>query len=186
MGGPAAYTFDDDGRAFSNSRLPVLIYHEVPEACDAADAERLFAGHGWRGSWRDGIFPFHHFHSIAHEVLAITGGTAQVALGGPQGRAFSVGRGDVLVLPAGTGHRNLGSSSDLLVVGAYPEGMEWDLRRGEPAEYADAVASIAAVPLPATDPVAGPEGALVQRWARADQPRSPAGGDGGSSSPRRS
>lgn len=55
-------------------------------------------------------------------------------LGGSRGRRFVVGRGDVLVLPAGTGDCSAGSSTDLLVVGAYPNGMLWDLRRGDPAE----------------------------------------------------
>jgi uncharacterized protein YjlB len=82
----------------------------------------------------DGIYPFQHFHSTAHEVLGIVAGSAVVVLGGPSGRRFQVHRGDVLVLPAGTGHCNAGSSDDLLVVGAYPNGMRWDLRRGDPAE----------------------------------------------------
>jgi uncharacterized protein YjlB len=73
--------------------------------------------------------------------------------------------GDVLVLPAGTGHRNLGASPDLQVVGAYPDGMRWDLRRGDPAEHDEVVASIAAVPLPGADPVAGADGPLTGLWA---------------------
>ena len=89
------------------------------------------------------------------------GGTADVMLGGPQGRTFELGPGDVVVLPAGTGHRNLGSSADLLVVGAYPNGMRWDLRRGDPAEHDEAVANIARVPVPGQDPVGG---ALVELW----------------------
>ena len=70
----------------------------------------------------------------------------------------------MLVLPAGTGHRNEGSSPDLLVIGAYPDGMPWDIRRGDPAEHDEAVANIRAVPLPRADPVDGPEGALTDLW----------------------
>ena len=138
-----------------NSRLPVLIYHDLEAAHDAAGAERLFAEHGWRGAWRNGIFPFHHFHSTAHEVLAIARGEVRVGLGGPAGESLIARRGDVLVLPAGTGHRNEGDSGDLLVVGAYPNGMSWDLRRGDLGEYDEVVANIAAVPLPDSDPVGG-------------------------------
>jgi uncharacterized protein YjlB len=87
-----------------------------------------------------------------------------VKLGGPSGKSFEIGQGDVLVLPAGTGHCNEGSSADLLVIGAYPSGMPWDLRRGDPAEHDEAVANIRAVPLPDADPVGGPEGPLTELW----------------------
>jgi uncharacterized protein YjlB len=85
-----------------------------------------------------------------------------VILGGPDGRRFDVARGDVLVLPAGTGHCNAGSSADLLVVGAYPNGMQWDLRRGDPAERDEVLANITAVPPPDTDPVHGSAGPLTE------------------------
>jgi uncharacterized protein YjlB len=160
---PETHLFEDDG-AFPNSRLPVLIYHEVEAAHDAAPCEELFDSYGWVPDWRDGIFSFHHFHSIAHEVLGIVGGTATVKLGGPSGRSFVIGAGDVLVLPAGTGHCNEGSSSDLLVIGAYPDGMPWDLRRGNPAEHHEAVTNINAVPLPGADPIEGPDGPLIELW----------------------
>jgi uncharacterized protein YjlB len=158
-----AYNFKDDG-AIPNSALPVLIYHEVEAANDASRCERLFARNGWLGSWRDGIFAFHHFHSTAHEVLGIVAGSASVALGGPRGRTFEVRAGDVLVLPAGTGHCKKGSRDDLLVVGAYPGAMRWDLRRGDPAEHDEVLANIRAVPLPRADPVHGPGGQLSELW----------------------
>jgi uncharacterized protein YjlB len=73
-------------------------------------------------------------HFIAHEVLGIAAGTANVILGGPQGHELQLTSGDVVVLPAGTGHCNAGSSGDLLIVGAYPDGMDWDVRGGDPGE----------------------------------------------------
>jgi len=161
---PDTLQFAGDG-SIPNSALPVLVYRGLELAENAADAERAFAENAWRGAWRNGIYAFHHFHSTAHEVLAIVGGRASVTLGGPDGETLTVSRGDVLVLPAGTGHCNAGSSADLLVVGAYPGGMSWDLRRGDPAEYDEVQANIAAVPLPATDPVGGADGALVRVWS---------------------
>jgi uncharacterized protein YjlB len=127
------YTFDDDGR-IPDSVLPVLLYRAALE-CDAGAAafERLFARHRWLGAWRDGIYDFHHFHSTTHEVLGVARGGANVILGGPHGRRFELLAGDVVVLPARTGHCNAGSDAGLLVVGAYPNGMRWDIRRGDPA-----------------------------------------------------
>lgn len=146
----------------------MLVYERALDpAAGAAAYEELFARHGWPGAWRDGIFPFHHFHSTAHEVLGIARGTAGVMLGGPQGRRFELSAGDVVVLPAGTGHFNTGSSSDLLVVGAYPYGMDRDLRRGDPAEHDEVLANIARVPLPDQDPVGGADGGLVELWRAA-------------------
>jgi uncharacterized protein YjlB len=163
---PETHLFDDDD-AIPNSRLPVLVYHDVSEARAAASCEALFAAGDWLGAWRNGIYSFHHFHSITHEVLGIVRGSAAVILGGPTvGKRFDVGVGDVLVLPAGTGHCNAGSSSDLLVIGAYPDGMSWDLRRGDPAEYDEVLENIAAVPPPRADPVRGADGPLTRLWQR--------------------
>ena len=161
---PETFTFGGDG-SIPNSRFPVLVYRALELAQDPAAAERAFAANNWRGAWRNGIYSFHHFHSTAHEVLAIVAGHAAVTLGGPEGQTLEVGRGDVLVLPAGTGHRNEGASGDLLVVGAYPGGMSWDLRRGDPDEYDEVRANIDAVPLPDTDPVNGADGALSRLWS---------------------
>ena len=160
---PEPHRFDDGG-AIPNSRLPVLVYHDVDGARAPGGCAELFARNGWLGAWVDGIYPFHHFHSTAHEVLGIVAGSASVILGGPSGRRLEVEQGDVLVLPAGTGHRNVGATGDLLVVGAYPGGMWCDLRRGDPAERDEVLANIAAVPLPGSDPVHGPDGPLTALW----------------------
>src|SRR3954453_3585810 len=137
----------------------VLVYHDVePAARGGADPVRaLLAEHGWRGAWVDGVFDFHHFHSTSHEVLAVVAGTATLELGGPQGEAFEVAAGDVLLLPAGTGHRRAAAAGGFTVVGAYPAGQEdYDLLRGEePAEVAAARERIAALPAPPDDPVGG-------------------------------
>lgn len=161
------HTFTDDGQ-IPNSSLPVILYHGVREATDAAACEALFATHGWLGAWRDGIYDFHHFHSTTHEVLGIVRGRVSVMLGGPGGRRFELVRGDVAVLPAGTGHCNTGASADLLVVGAYPDGMSWDIRRGDPDERDEVLANLASVPMPARDPVHGEGGPLVELWRGAD------------------
>jgi len=169
----------DEAGAIPNSGLPVLLYTAVDGVRTARDCAELFAGNGWLGAWVDGIYAFHHFHSTAHEVLGIVAGSASVVLGGPRGRRFDVTRGDVLVLPAGTGHCNVGSTPDLLVIGAYPDGMWCDLRRGDPAERDEVLTNIAAVPLPHSDPIHGADGPLTEIWAAPRRSRARASSSGG-------
>jgi uncharacterized protein YjlB len=163
MPDPETHCFADDGR-FPNSALPLLVYRAALPS-DPAAMERTFAANGWSNSWRDGIFDYHHFHSTAHEVLGIAAGEVRVAFGGPGGQEVTVRAGDVVVIPAGVGHRNMGQTADLLVVGAYPGGMDYDLRRGDPAEHTAALRAIAAVPIPDRDPVAGADAGLRRLWS---------------------
>ncbi len=161
---PEAFTFAADGD-IPNSRLPMLVYRQaVPADPDAI--ERLFAAHGWPPAWRDGVHPFHHFHSTAHEALGVARGQARVLFGGPDGQILEVAAGDVVVLPAGVGHCRHDASPDLLIVGAYPQGMQagLDTRRGRPDEMAAVHRNIESVPMDVPDPVNGGEGALARLW----------------------
>jgi uncharacterized protein YjlB len=159
--------FADDGNIPNNPTLPLLVYEGVLDLAGvdvASTCIERFASNGWHGAWRNGIFSFPHYHSTAHEVLGICQGEAKVCLGGDHGLVMTVKSGDALVLPAGTGHQNLGSSPDLLVVGAYPGGMDWDLCRSEPGVREDERRNIQAVPLPDSDPLFGRDGPLVHLW----------------------
>jgi uncharacterized protein YjlB len=165
---PLTFAFEDDGTTPNNPRLPLLVYRDVigePGRDPAAIFEELFAAHGWGSSWRNGVYDFLHFHTTTHEVLGIARGEAEVQFGGDKGRALSVGAGDVLVLPAGTGHRRLSGSGDLLVVGAYPDNGSFDQRRPGQIDHREALARIGKVPNPAEDPVYGAGGPLVKLWA---------------------
>jgi len=158
--------FHDDG-ATPNSNLPVLHYHLVPKVGSdpAAAFEALFSQNHWAPLWRAGIFDYHHYHSTAHEALAVVRGQARVTLGGESGQTLRIATGDVLVLPAGTGHRCVESSRDFLVVGAYPRGQEdYDIQRPGSGNHADSKARIARLPLPEADPLAGVEGPLMTAW----------------------
>jgi uncharacterized protein YjlB len=163
---PLSFTFDDDG-AFPNSPLPLLVYRNaVPP--DPVAIERLFAANRWPPAWRDGVHPFHHFHSTAHEVLGVARGEASVLFGGPNGTVLTVRAGDVVVVPAGVAHCNQGQSSDLLIVGAYPANAPRpDLRRGTPSEHDAARRAVGSVKLPESDPVDGLHGAVVRLWTAA-------------------
>jgi uncharacterized protein YjlB len=153
----AEVLFLPDGQDVPNNpRLPVLLHRGAVPAGDAAAAEAVFRGHGWRPAWRNGIHGWHHYHSNAHEALAVVAGHVRVQLGGAAGVQVELAAGDVVVLPAGTGHRNLGASDDLLVVGAYPEGSAPpDQLHGAVEERQRALHAIAATADPACDPVSG-------------------------------
>ena len=165
------YRFADDGQVPNNPRLPLLVYLGALETGDdaAASCVALFDRNGWTGAWKNGVYPHHHYHSSAHEVLGIASGWVRVRLGGEGGQSVELRAGDVVVIPAGVAHKNEGASPDLLVVGAYPRGQNPDLRRPGAADHACALPSIAAVPLPAGDPVHGPSGPLLERWRAAER-----------------
>lgn len=158
--------FEDDGDV-PNNRLPLIVYGAAidPTNGDPAVAfETLFARNGWAKSWRNGIFPFHHYHSNAHEVLGIAGGGAEVQFGGARGETVRVGPGDAVLIPAGVGHKRLSGTADLLVIGAYPTDDAVDLMR-EGAEDADGIRRrIAAVGRPDADPVGGVDGPMDALW----------------------
>ena len=157
--------FADDGR-FPNSTLPVVIYRQAvaPDGASAEAMEALLDGNGWPSQWRAGVYDYHHYHSTAHECLAVARGSATIRLGGPEGRSFDVTAGDVLLLPAGTAHCRESVQGDFLVVGAYPPGQNWDLLRGGPTDRPEADQRIAHVPLPKTDPVGGQGGPVIEKW----------------------
>jgi uncharacterized protein YjlB len=101
---------------------------------------------------------------MIHETMGVARGRAKVRFGGQKGTAVEIIPGDVVILPAGTGHQCLTQSADLVVIGAYPPSGKYDLCRGSKAEHAKALASIPKVPLPATDPVYGQKGPLIALW----------------------
>ena len=153
---PKKFYFKDDGK-IPNNKLPLLLYRNVfSERNDegASWLEERFAKNNWTNSWRNGVYPFHHYHSTSHEVLGIYSGTALLHLGGEQGQKIEVNAGDIIVIPAGVGHKNPGSNN-LDVVGAYPDGRSWDLNRGLDGERPQADKNIAALPIPLTDPFQG-------------------------------
>ena len=166
-----AHLLTADDRFPNNPKLPLLVYRQLLkfDSRDDRDAatqcEHLFAENRWGGSWRNGVFSYHHFHSNAHEVLGVCSGSAEVQFGGPHGPIVSVKAGDVAILPAGTGHKKIKATADFLVVGAYPVGQEgYDLLRGEPEERPAAEKRVAAVPLPQADPLFGEDGPLFEHW----------------------
>jgi len=165
---PHTFLFADDGLVPNNPRLPFVVYRNAIDLAGAPDPatriEETFARNGWGDMWRNGIYPFVHYHSMIHEALGIARGRARVRVGGKFGEELEVEAGDVAVLPAGTGHQRISASADLLVVGAYPPSGRYDECRATPADHARARESVLAVPLPETDPLFGKDGPLVRLW----------------------
>jgi uncharacterized protein YjlB len=160
-----SYRFEGDGR-FPNSELPVLVYRgAIPSAPE--DVETLLRANLWAPAWRAsiGFYPFNHFHSNAHEVVAIVAGEARGRLGGPNGASVTLRAGDAVLIPAGVCHFGEYSSADIVAIGAYPAcAPEPDMRKGDPAEYALSARRAAATPVPSADPILGAGGPLGRHW----------------------
>ncbi|KAF4471324.1 Cupin 1 [Fusarium albosuccineum] len=113
-----------------NSPRPLLHYKNVlakrPGAshCDPAEVWDMFTKNGWRVEWifRYGPTQLSHFHSKAHECMAVMSGTATIRFGvadtsedleeNTYGAAWEKGgvelqaeAGDVFVIPAGVAHK---------------------------------------------------------------------------------
>jgi uncharacterized protein YjlB len=155
------------GSVPNHPRWPLLVYPgavALSGADPASSFEALFARNRWPAAWRNGVHPFHHYHSDGHEVLGIYRGEVTVLFGGEGGVTLTAGPGDVIVLPAGTGHKKLASTGSLGVVGAYPDGRHPDTCVARVANAAHAAQTVARVPLPACDPVFGADGPLFEHW----------------------
>ena len=145
----------------NHPRWPLLVYERVLETATPEAFEDLFTRNRWPAAWRNGVHPFHHYHSNGHEALGIYSGEVTVQFGGDPGVTVTAKRGDVIVLPAGTGHKKLSSRGSLGVVGAYPEGQHPETCRVFSEKHLEAIAG---VPLPPCDPVGGPKGPLFTYW----------------------
>ncbi|MDQ0483604.1 cupin domain-containing protein [Guptibacillus hwajinpoensis] len=125
----------------------------------------MFKQNKWSNSWENGVFPYHHYHSNTHEALGVISGSASITFGGENGDSVEVEKGDVVVIPAGVGHKKEQSSAGFKVVGAYPNGMSHDLKTGKAEERPEVIENIQNVPLPSTDPLQGQSGHLVVLWS---------------------
>ncbi|MGI2327491.1 hypothetical protein [Planococcus sp. YIM B11945] len=158
------FHFEDDRTIPNNPTLPVIFY-EGAFAENPEDIESVFNRNNWTNSWTNGVFDYHHYHSNTHEVLGVKSGSATIQLGGESGKMFEVTIGDVVVLPAGTGHKKIKATSDFQVVGAYPDGLKPNLKTGGSDERPVVLEEILDAPLPEKDPVYGEEGPVLDNWS---------------------
>jgi uncharacterized protein YjlB len=165
---PRLYRFGDDGMIPNHPYWPVVVYRRairLPRALDAATVfEELFEDNKWRGSWRGEIYDFLHYHSRIHEALGIARGSAKVRVGGNGGRILNLSAGDVVVLPAGTGHQCLSCTQGFLAIGANPPAGIYDECGPSPEEHARSVKRVRKVSPPRHDPVFGSVGPLLKFW----------------------
>jgi uncharacterized protein YjlB len=167
---PAAFNFRNDGLIPNHPRWPLVLYRTPVRLSGnfdpAAVFEDLFERNGWGNSWRDGVYDYLHYHSRIHEAMGVARGSAVVRFGGRRGRNLRVKAGDVVILPAGTGHQCFSASENFLVVGAYPATGTYDLCRPSAQAHERALKTIGKVPAPRKDPVYGREGNLLKLWRR--------------------
>lgn len=161
--------FPASGSFPNNGTLPLVVYQQalnLPKGGAPDEIEQLVRSNRWGGTWRWGLYDYHHYHSTAHECLCIFSGAVQVQFGGPSGTVIEAKTGDVVILPAGLTHKNISCTADFRTLGCYPAGQSPDMKYGKPGERPAADQSSARVPLPLLDPVYGKGGPLAKAWSR--------------------
>lgn len=179
------------GGSPNNPSLPLILYRAALEVGDKdpeSAIEKTFGANRWGDGFRGDTFPFHHYHSVAHEVVGIARGRARIQFGGPSGPVFDVEAGDAVLIPAGVAHRRLDDTPGFSSVGAYPPGQQPDLCVLSEADQRAAQArpdvgglDIEAVgedalqaarervrqtALPETDPIMGVAGPVAEIWLK--------------------
>ena len=151
----------------NNPRLPALVYRQaLSPGFSSRRITEIYHACGWSGVWFYTVFGYHHFHDAVHEALTVVNGVATLHLGGEDGPRLHVEAGDAVILPAGFGHRRAEATDDFIVAGAYPEGSgRVRIIRADEQAAVSAKDAIAAVPVPASDPLYGLAGPLTRLWA---------------------
>lgn len=160
------YTIQANETFPNNEFLPVLHYKNVLKLSwilNGLSIRNLFRSNGWYNSWRDSIYDFDHYHSNTHEVIGAFRGRTEVMLGGESGQKILLERGDVLIIPAGVAHRNLTPKNNFKCIGAYPDGIDYDICQGL-LERSKAIDNIKRVRVPKKDPVLGNMGEFRHYW----------------------
>ena len=164
---PVTRVYPESGGVPNHPTLPaVLVREAVLPGQDGHAVTALLKGNGWGGNWQGLIFDYQHYHPNAHEVLIVATGQARLQLGGPDGDIFDIAEGDVIVLPAGTGHCCLSRSRDFSVVGGYPTGQEnYEIARAHAYPIEEAWGRILSVPTANRCPIFAETGPLITAWA---------------------
>lgn len=145
---------------------PILHYHGAFVSANASAIEsHLNEMKVVTPAWRYTMYSTTHFHSTSHELLCIASGAAKCCFGGednPERYEPLLKTGDVILVPAGVGHRLLEEvERPFQMVGCYPPGLQWDMCYGKEGEE-DKVQAIEDLAWFQKDPVYGEDGPAVQ------------------------
>ena len=144
---------------------PLLIYHGAFKNANASTIESHLSSIGVvTPHWRYTMYSDSHFHSTTHEVLSIASGSAKCCFGheyNPDRVEAVLQKGDVVIVPAGVGHRLLEDYGSFQMVGSYPVGKSWDMCYGRPGEE-EKVSGIRKLSWFERDPIYGDMGPVLQ------------------------
>jgi len=145
-----------DGTFPNNPDHPVMMVLAAFHGTTAQAQALLTGGNQWTSPWIWGIYPFHHYHSTAWELLLCIDGQADIQLGGPSGPELSVTKGDWMLIPPGVAHKQLRDNGHFNLLGSYPmEGCSGpvDTLKGSPTQ--EQVVNMQACAAPQKAPIMG-------------------------------
>lgn len=175
----------------NNSKLPLIIYRNTVILNDTVQQnsmllaeyyESLFCSNSWYVHRRAGMFDTHHYHSAAHECLAVYTGTATIQFGSDRSvedhnngveshelytRVLTVTQGDIIIIPSGIGHHSISGTSNFMMCGGYPVSQSRDIcyiNEMNDIGCDVMIQRINNVPLPITCPIYNTSGTINQLW----------------------
>ena len=96
--------------------------------------------------------------------MGVIRGRTIIRVGGDNGMMIRIEKGDVLLIPAGVAHQNMRREKDVICIGGYPKGKDYDINYGKKQERPAADEKIAKVKVPGFDPVNGKNGSMYRIW----------------------
>ncbi|KAL4915079.1 RmlC-like cupin domain-containing protein [Aspergillus aurantiobrunneus] len=145
---------------------PLMIYHQAFDASAEGLSKHLEETGEISPSWIYTIYSRTHFHSTSH--VGVVSGSAHLCFGSeesPDRFKPEVSKGDLIIVPAGVGHRllsdNNGMQGPFKMVGAYPQDKSWDMCYGQPGEE-DSCRNIGSLDWFQRDPLYGKDGPALR------------------------
>ena len=85
---------------------------------------RITCKNDWTTPWIWGIFPYHHYHTTAWELLVCIDGQADIQFGGSDeniSKTVRVEQGGINLIPPGVAHKQRSTfGTNFLLLGSYP------------------------------------------------------------------